>query len=94
MSLRKNQAGFSAFELVLVVVVLGVLAVGALRVMNSRNDSAQSSTSVTKTGVTKAPAVKQTKDLTTASNVLDQNDPATANASDSKQLDAELSSVN
>jgi Tfp pilus assembly protein FimT len=90
MSLRNNQDGFSAFELVLLIVVLAVLAVGALRVMNSQHGTTVSSNSVTTAGATKAPAVKDTKDLTTAENVLDQNDPANSNSSDSKQLDSQL----
>jgi Tfp pilus assembly protein FimT len=91
MSLRNNQNGFSAFEFVLLIVVLGVLAVGALRVMNSQHGTTTvSSTSVTTAGATKAPAVKDTKDLSTAANVLDQNDPANSNSGDSKQLDSQL----
>jgi hypothetical protein len=94
MSLRNNQAGFSAFELALLVVVLGVLAVGALRVLNSRHDTTTSNTSVTTNGASKAPAVKTTKDLDKAAAVVDQNDPSATNASDSQQLDAQLSSTN
>ena len=94
MKLRYNQAGFSAFELILLIVVLGVVAVGALRVMNSKHDTTAANTSVTTAGASKAPAVKNTNDLTTAQNVLDNNDPAKTNASDSQQLDAQLNSVN
>jgi hypothetical protein len=96
MTLRNNQAGFSAFELVLVVLVLGVVAVAGLRLMNANSDAknSTSNTSAVSNGSSKAPAIKTAKDLDKAQATLDQNDPATTNTSDSKALDTELSAIN
>ena len=94
MSLRKNQAGFSAVELFLILVIVGALAFIGYAVYNRQKSavdtgsgSASSQSSVK--DVSSAPAVKSTSDLYKASAVLDQNDPGTTNSSDTSQLDSQ-----
>jgi prepilin-type N-terminal cleavage/methylation domain-containing protein len=95
---RGNQAGFSAFEVIVAVLVVAIIAVAGCWVYN-RNHTAQPGTtqanssdvsSPKATDVSPAPQINNTGDLTKAEQVLDQNDPATANSADSNQLNNQL----
>lgn len=92
MNFRKNQAGFSAVELVIVLVVIGVLAFVGYTVYNRQQDNkaadSGTSQSATASDVPPAPEVKNTNDLDKASATLDQVNPG--DDSDSSQLDSEL----
>ncbi len=94
MKIHTDQAGFTAFELILVVVVLGAVAVAALRVMNNHHTLVSSAPVTTKVTSDKAPVVNKASDLTKSEATLDQNDPTVSNAGDSNQLDAELNALN
>ena len=100
MKLHKFQQGFSAFELVVVVLVLGIVAVVGLRIVGNRNKSPVASTtsaitsSVSTVQVAPPPAVNSTSDLSTAQQTLDQNDPTSSNNADSSQLNTDLSGLN
>jgi len=89
-----NQRGFSAFELILLVAVLGIIAVVGLRFMNAHSKTQAAATKAASvsasTTTATAPAVNSSSDLTKAATTLDQNDPTTANTSDSGALDAQL----
>ena len=94
MSRSINQRGFSAFELILIVGVLGIIAVVGLRFMNDHSKTQQAATkSATTSSATAsvAPVVNSTNDLDKASATLDANDPASTNSSDSSSLDTQLS---
>lgn len=87
-----RQAGFSAVEgIVVLLVVVGVAGAGYVAVSRSSDKSATSNTAVTTTETEKpieeAPEIEQTSDLAKASDTLDS---AELDASDS-ELDAELS---
>src|SRR3569623_1460816 len=94
MKVFKDQSGFSVFEMILIVAVLGILAVVTLRVIDSRSKTPSSTnpvaTSKKASDVSSAPAVNKASDLSKAENTLDQNDPSTANTGDTNQLDTEL----
>jgi len=99
----RSEAGFSAFEAILVVLVLAVVAVGGYRVIQGRHTApGTTSSSLTVTPATKAsatavstaPAVSNATDLNAAQQTLDQNDPTSANTSDSSALNADLSGLN
>jgi len=100
MKLHRNQAGFSAFELILLIVVLGALAAVSFRVLANHSSSVQSSTTVSSqapksaSDVSSAPVVKKSSDLSKAEDTLSQNDPTASNQADSNQLDGQLSGLN
>jgi guanyl-specific ribonuclease Sa len=101
MKLRNNQAGFSVFELILLVLVLGALAAVTLRVLDNHSKAVNSSTTATTASTTKsvsdvssAPVVNKASDLNKAEDTLNQNDPTAANQADSNQLDGQLSNLN
>jgi hypothetical protein len=94
--MAKNQQGVAIFELILVIAIVAIVAVVGLKVANNRtnlsNESGTASTSQQKTlstSVTPAPQIKSTADLDKAAAALDANDPASANQSDSSQLDSD-----
>jgi Tfp pilus assembly protein FimT len=94
MSLRKHQSGFSAAELVLILVVVGIIAVVGYVVYNRQpktttNVPAQASQV---SDVSSAPTIATTSDLDKALQVLDQNNPGSANSSDTSQLNSQTSS--
>ena len=89
---RTNQAGFSVVELVIVVGVVAVLGLVGYMVYNrTANQPASTTESTTASDVSAVPTISSVGDLDTALNVLNQNDPATANTNDSSQLSTELS---
>lgn len=96
MKLRDNQAGFSIAVVALSVAIVGVLAFAGYNVYSNQNQNesvtSQSAPSSKSPDVSTAPEINKTSDLDKASNTLDQNDAATANTSDSSQLDQELAS--
>lgn len=96
MSIRKNQAGFSVVEVVLLLAIAGLLAYIGYRVYgqysstNNPNTASTSSESRVASDVPSAPQIKSTRDLDKASATLDQID---VNASgDNSKLDSELES--
>jgi prepilin-type N-terminal cleavage/methylation domain-containing protein len=95
MSLRKQQAGFSIVELVLVIVVVAALGLVGYVVNKNRSTytaaPASSTPAAASASVSSAPQVTTTSDLYKASATLYQNDPGTANSSDSSQLDSQTS---
>jgi prepilin-type N-terminal cleavage/methylation domain-containing protein len=99
MKTQRNQRGFSAVELVIVIAVLAIVGLVGYRVISGRSTSTSTTKSAATSenataSVSSAPAIKSTSDLDKAQQTLDQNDPATSNASDSNQLDSSLSGVN
>ena len=99
----RSEAGFSAFEVMLVILVLAVVAVGGYRVIQGHQTAttaSNSSLTVTPsikagaTAVSTAPAVTNATDLNAAQQTLDQNDPTSANSTDSSALNADLSGLN
>lgn len=88
-----GNKGFSAVEIVLVIVVIGLIAAAAY-VLYSRQNSGQTSTEpATASDVQAAPEqINDTNDLNAAEDALDANDPALSE-SDASQLDAELSEL-
>jgi prepilin-type N-terminal cleavage/methylation domain-containing protein len=101
MKTRSNQSGFSAVELITVVLVIAVLGFVGYSVYNRQHktDTAVTTTSQTPadtgTGskVGAAPGINSTSDLNKALNTLNQNDPDTANSSDSSQLSAQTNGL-
>ena len=90
---RLNQHGFAGFEVAVIVIVLAIVAVAGVKVWNARSDTTSTSTAQTTksaANVSSAPAINTTSDLTKASATLDQNDPGSANSSDSAQLNSQL----
>ncbi|HET9850524.1 MAG TPA: prepilin-type N-terminal cleavage/methylation domain-containing protein [Candidatus Saccharimonadales bacterium] len=97
--MKNNQNGFSAFELIIVVLVIAIIGVAGYWVYNKDHTAtpgtpqtvANTSSPAKATDVSSAPAINTPSDLTKAEQILDQNDPSTANNSDSTQLDSQLS---
>ena len=92
---RLNQRGIAGFEAAVIVLVLAIVAVAGLKVWNARSattTSATGSAQATKAAasVSGAPAINTASDLTQATATLDQNDPGSANSSDSAQLNGQL----
>jgi Tfp pilus assembly major pilin PilA len=89
-----RQKGFAAIELVLIVVVVAVIAVIGTKLYSNRTKQVSSSTanpatsqaSEINTGVVPAPNIVNASDLDKAQQVLNQNDPSTANNDDSASL--------
>jgi len=101
-SIRKGQAGFSVFELLLAVVVIAAIAAAGYwvyhkhhtttpTVSTSTSTTASTSPAAQATNVSSAPQINNTSDLTKAEKILDDNNPATANSSDSSELNSQLS---
>lgn len=92
MSIRKNQTGFSAIELIVALVVVGGLAFAGYTVFNRQQaaESADTTTSqpATVNDVPSAPEITDTDDLDKANATLDQVE--IDGDSDSSQLDVEL----
>ncbi len=97
MKTRKNQSGFAILELVLVVVIVAVLAGAGWWVYNRQHKSSPAASNSTASNrsssgnVSPAPQIKTSNDLDQALQVLNQNDPATANSSDTSQLNSQTS---
>jgi Tfp pilus assembly protein PilV len=94
MLLRKKQLGFSAVELLIILVVVALLGFAGYVVYNrmQNNKAASSSTtsqSTSSSDVKSAPAINSASDLDKASNILDQTDPNPSG--DSATLDTQLS---
>ncbi len=89
-----KQAGFSAVEAVIIVLVVAAIAgIGYVvfnRVSNKDTGANQTTSSSTDTTTPEAPAVNNTTDLDSASKALDDTNVDAA-ASDSTALDSELS---
>lgn len=92
------EAGFTAWELVLVLVVLVGIAVIGFRIYDSHVSTpvvAQKSTTsvVAKSSTTSVPsapvAVNNSTDLDSASAALNQVDPSSSNAADTSQLNSQ-----
>lgn len=96
MKLRNNQSGFSVFELAVFVALaaaIGLIGYGVYSRHQTKIDNNSNppvSSPITPATVSAAPNISSTNDLTNAQKVLDENDPGTANASDSSQLDSQL----
>jgi prepilin-type N-terminal cleavage/methylation domain-containing protein len=97
MKLRTNQSGFSAVEIVIVLVIVGAIGLVGYTVYNRQQDKATDGTSQqsaeqspTATDVQSAPEVKSTEDLDKAEAVLDATDPGSSNT-DAGMLDSETS---
>ncbi|HEX7260134.1 MAG TPA: hypothetical protein VF272_04355 [Candidatus Saccharimonadia bacterium] len=96
MKLLKNQSGFAILELALIVAVLAVVGYVAYDAYNAKQTATKTEAPATvkqSNGVNDVPAapeVNSTEDLTAAEKTLDQIDPE-ANATDSAQLDSQLS---
>lgn len=102
MKLRSNQNGFALFEALTVLIVAGLIGVTGWWVYHRNHNTANSSktassnsssvnTSPVAKNVSTAPQVKTADDLDKALQVLDQNDPSSANSSDTTQLDSQTS---
>ncbi|HEX3081711.1 MAG TPA: hypothetical protein VHQ86_00485 [Candidatus Saccharimonadia bacterium] len=83
----KKQQGFAAFEVVLVLVIVGVIGFTAWNYWS--NHSSQVATESATAQVTPAPQITSTTDLTSAENDLDSVN-IDASTSDSSQLDSQL----
>ncbi len=96
MTLRNNHSGFSVVELAIVVAVVAALGFIGYSVYSRQNTSTTASTATAPavaatqspiaTNVSSAPQINSTADLDAALNELNQNDPSTANSSDSSLL--------
>jgi prepilin-type N-terminal cleavage/methylation domain-containing protein len=100
MSVRNNQSGFSVIELAIVLAVVGVLGFVGYNVYNrSHNATTTASTSTPApsstvqspiaSNVSSAPTISTTSDLDKSAAMLDQNDPGSANSSDSSELNSQ-----
>lgn len=101
MSIRTNQSGFSAFELIIVLAVVGALGFVGYSVYNRQNaqttvspdtDTSQAANSQSSKAndVASAPKISSTSDLDKASATLDQTNPSGSNNTDASQLDSQL----
>jgi len=90
-----TQAGFTAIELVLVVVVLGLIGFTAVKAYDAHQLASQVQAPVVQTAppqpVPAAPSITTTAELSTAASTLDSIN-VDDNGSDSAQLDADLAS--
>ena len=105
-SLNK-QSGFSAPELLLVLLIAAIIGVVGYYVYdvkkstdesNANSIAAQQTPAASKESteaknVTAAPAINSAADLDKAQTVLDQNDPETGNSADSDQLDSQTANL-
>ena len=96
MRYRQSQTGFSAVELLIVIVVVAVLALVGYSVYQWQNNkpattaNTQSDSETMAGNVPSAPAINTSSDLDEASTTLDQMDISASNSSDSSQLDSQL----
>lgn len=96
MKLRKNQSGFAIVELGVIVIVVAAIGLLAYYFYNHNhnvynNDTGLNTSQKTPaSNVSSAPAVSSVSDLNSAEQILDQNDPGTANNTDSSQLSSQL----
>lgn len=95
MRIIKPQAGFTAIELVLVVVVLGLIGFTTVKAYDAHNvaskDQAPTVQSAKLEAVPAAPVITTDADLSTAASTLDSMN-VDENSSDSSELDADLAS--
>jgi len=90
MSFNKAQRGFSAVEVLVVLVIIGLLGGAGYYVYSQRsNDTKESATA---TDVQAAPEINDAEDLDTAEAALDANDPELSSG-DLDKLDKELEDV-
>lgn len=90
MSLR-NQKGFSAVELFIIVLALAIVGFAGYMVYSrQQNNSASTSQSAEVTDVPAAPEINDAADLDAAEATLDKTD--TRSTADSAELDAQLNS--
>lgn len=99
MKLRKLQAGFSAFELVIVIAAVGIIALIGYNVYQRQKPDTTTTSSLSSTSdqpqaaainVPAAPTVKTASDLDKASATLDQINVDSDANSDLSQLNSEL----
>lgn len=97
MRTRKSQFGFTVVEFVIIVAVLAGIGLVGWLVYHKHHATVSSSTSNSATqspvasNVSSAPTIKSASDLSKALDTLNQNDPTTANSTDSSQLSSQLS---
>jgi hypothetical protein len=96
--MKKNQRGFTSFDLILVLFIFSLIGYIGYLVYNHQqpgnglyNPGRPGSQSAVASDVSKAPAINNTSDLDNASKVLDKNNPS-ASSTDAKQLDTQSSS--
>ncbi len=95
MGTKQNQLGFSAVELIIVVVIVSLLGYAGFTVYSRQQDKKANDTnqvaeqSAVADDVPSAPEVNSTEDLTTAQNTLNQTN--LDDTSDSSRLDTEMS---
>ncbi len=95
---RKNQTGFSAVALILILAVMaGVGFAGysfysrqSAKTADTTNQQNSAQPASSSSSVKPAPKITETSDLDKAQKILDETDPAASSKADSKQLDSEL----
>ena len=97
MSKFNNKAGFSAVELILVLVVIAIIgALGYVAYNSFYSKSADDSSQVdeespTASDVETAPEINDSSDLDAALETLDQTDVEGGSTNDEQQLDSQVS---
>ena len=94
MSKSERQAGFSAIEVVIAILVVIAIAATGYLAYSRMKDTAKAPTAgeqADKGTTPTAPTVDDTKDLDTAAQTLDETN-LDASVSDSTELDSELNS--
>lgn len=99
MPYRTNEAGFSVFELVMVIAIVAILGLAGYSIYSRQNakttngsSTSQASNSATAKAndVASSPNIRTTSDLDKAAATLDQTDPGGSNNTDANQLDSQL----
>jgi len=91
--MSRSSKGFALLEAVAIVGIVGLIALVGVKVYGSHKDKSAATTNSQsqQSAAATVPQVKTSADLDKASQVLDQNDPTTANSNDSAQLDRDSS---
>jgi len=93
MKLGKPQNGFSLIELVIILMALGVVVLAGIKVYGLRTNSQSGQNSTAAVSATNIPTINSASDLDKVNQTLDDNDPASASAADTAQLDKDLSNL-
>ena len=99
MGILTKQSGFSMVEIILVLVILGLTGFIGYSVYTHRAGTPTVSSQPptggqpTANNVSSPPQVNSASNLDQAQQTLDQNDPTSANTSDSLQLNSQLSGL-